>query len=153
MSGDRPTLTPGESFGEGYRILRLIGAGGVGDVYRVHPIGHEPSGCPLALKVYSRLFADSAEAIARFQSELPATVALDLRHLLRVLEVAVEPRTGLPFVVTALLVVAFAACGADGSGTSSTATEATAPLSKSGLPAADTTLSTRVRRLSLRRPT
>src|SRR5213079_3103650 len=52
-STHRPIPVPGENFGD-YRILRLLGQGGMGEVYECE---HIPSGRRVALKVMSHALA------------------------------------------------------------------------------------------------
>ncbi len=64
----------GETLGR-YRILKLLGAGGLGQVYHAWD---EELGEAVALKVIRREFADNADADARFRREL--SVARQVTH-------------------------------------------------------------------------
>jgi tetratricopeptide (TPR) repeat protein len=70
----RPALEIGETFGR-YRIIKLLGAGGMGQVYHAWD---EELGEAVALKVTRSEFATSADADARFRREL--SVARQVTH-------------------------------------------------------------------------
>jgi serine/threonine protein kinase len=67
-------LTPGSRLGA-YEIVDLIGAGGMGEVYRATDTNLKRS---VALKVLPEAFASDAERLARFQRE--AEVLASLNH-------------------------------------------------------------------------
>src|SRR5438874_905439 len=52
-----------------YRVLRLLGAGGMGVVYRAE---HRMMERPVVIKVVSRALVDSPEAVERFNREVRA---------------------------------------------------------------------------------
>src|SRR5436190_8863012 len=56
-SAHRPIPIPGQEFGD-YHILRLLGQGGMGEVYECE---HIPSGRRVALKVMSHALADERD--------------------------------------------------------------------------------------------
>ena len=64
VAGDVPGLT-GQTFGP-YRIDGLLGAGGMGDVYRAHDT---VLGRDVAIKILPEAFSDDAERLARFKQE------------------------------------------------------------------------------------
>jgi len=64
VAGDIPGLT-GHAFGP-YQIERLLGAGGMGDVYRAHDT---VLGRDVAIKILPEAFSDDAERLARFKQE------------------------------------------------------------------------------------
>ena len=64
VAGDIPGLT-GHAFGP-YRIDGLLGAGGMGDVYRAHDT---VLGRDVAIKILPEAFSDDAERLARFKQE------------------------------------------------------------------------------------
>jgi serine/threonine protein kinase len=85
---DAPTLAAGQTtsraefnpaqsamFGDRYRVLELLGKGGMGDVYRVHDL---VDGRDLALKVLRRDAAQTTGGLERFKREI--AVLTKLRH-------------------------------------------------------------------------
>lgn len=66
---------------EGYRIERLIGEGGFGQVWRA-----TRDGALVAIKILHLELIRSHDAIVRFERELAATERLDHRHVVRALD-------------------------------------------------------------------
>ncbi|PYQ57571.1 MAG: hypothetical protein DMF58_17995 [Acidobacteria bacterium] len=90
-------LTPGTRIGE-YEIVGLLGAGGMGEVYRARDprIGRE-----VAIKVLPASFAADRERIARFEQEARAAGVLNHPNLLTIYELGTHD--GSPFIVSELL--------------------------------------------------
>ena len=81
-----------------YRVLRLLGKGGMGAVYEVE---HAHTGQHLALKVLTQHSGASAE---RFRREARAASAIQSDHIVRVTDADVAPELGgAPFLVMELL--------------------------------------------------
>jgi eukaryotic-like serine/threonine-protein kinase len=81
-----------------YQVLELVGAGGMGEVYRAL----DPRlGRHVALKVLPDRFAHSAERLHRFEREARATGALNHPNILTVFDVGTEG--GMPYIVSELL--------------------------------------------------
>jgi serine/threonine protein kinase len=79
----------GESFGP-YKILELLGAGGMGEVY----LGEDTRlGRKVAIKVLPPEFASDPERLARFEQEAPAAAALNHPHIAVVHDVGSEEDT------------------------------------------------------------
>jgi eukaryotic-like serine/threonine-protein kinase len=70
-------LTPGARLG-GYEIVSVLGAGGMGEVYRARDtrLGRE-----VAIKVILEVFAADADRIARFQREAKVLASLNHPHI------------------------------------------------------------------------
>ena len=75
----QPTLESG-TFGR-YRIVRLLGAGGMGEVYEAYD---EELGERVALKIIRADFAQSADADARFRRELSVARQVTHRNVVRI---------------------------------------------------------------------
>jgi hypothetical protein len=74
--GSRPAgavLQPGSLLGE-FRIERLIGKGGMGQVHQAY---HTRLKQPVALKVLAPALLDQPEAVARFEREMEAVARLE----------------------------------------------------------------------------
>jgi Tol biopolymer transport system component len=82
----------------GYRVLALVGAGGVGEVYRARDMR---LGRDVALKILQRDRADDPVQQARFLREAQAASALNHPNILAVYDVGVED--GMPFIVSELI--------------------------------------------------
>jgi serine/threonine protein kinase len=90
-------LSPGQCLGP-YRIVALLGAGGMGQVY----VAHDPRlGREVAIKVLSRHTPADRAQLRRFEQEARAASALNHPNLLAVFDVGSQG--GLPYVVTELL--------------------------------------------------
>ncbi|XXS76220.1 serine/threonine-protein kinase [Sorangium sp. So ce131] len=91
----------GALFNDKYRVLRLLGQGGMGSVYEVELV---ETGERLALKcVESELLSRSKTSVGRFQREVRAMAALDTEHIVRVRDAGTDPATGAPYMAMELL--------------------------------------------------
>ena len=90
-------LAPGSMLGP-YRLVRLLGAGGMGEVYRARD---ERLGRDVAIKVLPEEVATDSDRLARFEREARATAALDHPNILAVYDVG--RHNGQPYLVTQLL--------------------------------------------------
>jgi len=77
----------------GYRIVELLGAGGMGEVYRAEQAASQRT---VALKVLRRSLLFSAEGRARFERE--GRAAASLRHPAIAAVYEVGEASGLPFI-------------------------------------------------------
>jgi len=90
-------FAPGTSFGR-YQVTGLLGAGGMGEVYRAADTRLHRD---VAIKVLPQAVADSPDRIRRFQQEMLATAALNHPHVIAVYDAGVEGSS--PYVVFELL--------------------------------------------------
>ena len=71
------SLAPGVRLGA-YEILTLLGAGGMGEVYRARDTKH---GRDVALKILPDEFAHDPERVTRFRREAQLLAALNHPHI------------------------------------------------------------------------
>jgi serine/threonine-protein kinase len=82
-----------------YRVLRLIGSGGMG---RVWEGAHTTLGTRVAIKLIRSQFARQPEARARFEIEARAAARLQSKHAVHVFDYGLTPE-GLPYIVMEFL--------------------------------------------------
>ena len=91
----------GTTLGGKYRIVRLLGEGGMGAVYEAVHVGTNRH---VALKV---ILGDASrqgpEVIARFVREAKAAGAIDTQHIVQVLDFGVDEQQGVPYLAMEFL--------------------------------------------------
>ena len=92
-------IAPGDVLDEKYRIVRLIGEGGMGVVYEAE---HLRLRNRCAIKMLLPAMMQRPEVVARFEREARAAGRLRGAHVARVLDVATSS-TGMPYIVMELL--------------------------------------------------
>src|SRR5262245_295927 len=97
LSQTAPQLLPGQQIGA-YKILALLGRGGMGVVYRARD---ERLRRDVAIKVLPASFAHDAERLRRFEQEAHATSALNHPNILTIYDIGAHE--GAPFIVAELL--------------------------------------------------
>ena len=90
-----PLFVPGQKIGA-YRIVRLLGQGGMGVVYEVE---HEQLGVHYALKAFSTNGRHADILKKKFLMEGRVLARLHDPHLIRVFDLAVDAETGVPYFV------------------------------------------------------
>ncbi len=90
-------LTSGTKLGP-YQIESLIGAGGMGEVYRAHDSRLDRT---VAIKVLPQSFSADRERLQRFSQEARAAAALNHPNILSIFDIGEESRA--PYVVSELL--------------------------------------------------
>ena len=88
---------PGRTLGGKYRVLRLLGWGGMGSVYEAEG----PHGARFAVKILDREWARDEVAAGRFAREAAAASDVASEHIVRVVEGGTEE--GSPYLVMELL--------------------------------------------------
>ena len=78
---DDARFVPGERVAERYRIVGLLGRGGMGEVYRADDLKLKQ---PVALKFLPERLSADAEALARFLREVSVARQISHRHVCRV---------------------------------------------------------------------
>ena len=91
------TLTAASRLGP-YEVIDLIGAGGMGEVYRARDTRF---GREVAIKTLTPSLADDPERLRRFEREARAVASLNHPHVLTIHDVGTHE--GVPYVVTELL--------------------------------------------------
>ena len=103
MQGVRMSLSAGSRIAS-YEIVALLGAGGMGEVYRARD---SRLGRDVAIKVLPADFAGDPERLGRFEQEARAAAALNHPNILAVYDVGKQPSTGSGqaalYIVTELL--------------------------------------------------
>jgi eukaryotic-like serine/threonine-protein kinase len=92
-----PQLFPGQGIGA-YKILALLGRGGMGVVYRARD---ERLRREVAIKVLPPSFAHDADRLRRFEQEAHATSSLNHPNILTIYDIGAHE--GAPFIVAELL--------------------------------------------------
>src|SRR5271155_5589353 len=90
-------FTPGSKLGP-YEIVSVIGAGGMGEVYRAHD---SRLGRDVAVKVLPDVFGHDRDRLARFEQEARAVAALNHPNILAVFDIGES--SGTHYIVTELL--------------------------------------------------
>ncbi len=93
-------LQPGLVFHGRYRVLRRIGAGGMGRIYEVLDSN---TNSKWALKTMHPEIVSDREQRARFEFEAKVTGPIESDHLAKVTDAGVDEQTGLPYLVMELL--------------------------------------------------
>ncbi len=91
----------GSTIGGAYRLVRFVGAGGMGAVYEAEgPQGR------VAVKVllHEALQTGGGEVFERFEREISVTGVLDSPHVVSLVDGGVDPVLGLPFMVMPLMI-------------------------------------------------
>ncbi len=97
-ASDVPSLE-GRLIADKYRVLRLLGSGGMGTVWEGT---HETLGTRVAIKFIKPQFAANREARARFAIEARAAAKLQTNHAVHVYDYGLTPE-GLPYIVMEFL--------------------------------------------------
>jgi len=98
MSADN--LAIGAVFGERYKVIQRIAAGGMGAVYEVEHLGTERR---RALKIIHPHLVASDELRQRFQQEAKVAGQIKSKYVVDVFDTGIDPATGMPFLVMELL--------------------------------------------------
>ncbi|NUQ73303.1 MAG: serine/threonine protein kinase [Polyangiaceae bacterium] len=105
----RPPDAPliGETLGRKYKLVRLLGQGGMGAVYEAQYVEQAEQGAPharVAVKVlHGHLLDPNLEWQHRFRREARTTSAIHSDHIVRVIELNSDEKTGAPYLVTEYL--------------------------------------------------
>ena len=90
----------GKVVGQRYKIVRLIGAGGMGSV---HEAVDSETGARVAVKLITAEMAKNETLMGRFAREAKAAAEIDTPHIVKVLDRGTDAGSGLPFLVLEFL--------------------------------------------------
>jgi len=90
----------GTVLAERYRLISLLGRGGMGEVWRAEHLGLRTH---VAVKVMSPTVALGALTLQRFHREAHAAATLRGPHVVQILDHGVDPATNTPFIAMELL--------------------------------------------------
>jgi eukaryotic-like serine/threonine-protein kinase len=93
-------MKAGTILADKYRLISLLGRGGMGSVWRAERIGWQ---APVAIKLMNAVELHDSPALARFQREARLAASLRSIHVVQVLDDGVDAETGAPFIVMELL--------------------------------------------------
>src|SRR5215510_6881049 len=93
-------MTPGTVLAGKYRLVSMLGHGGMGSVWRAERLGWQSL---VAVKVMHSPGLQDPNALARFQRESHLAASLRSLHIVQVLDDGVDTATGTPFIVMELL--------------------------------------------------
>jgi serine/threonine-protein kinase len=92
-------LAPGARVSENLRLIALLGAGGMGNVWLAEHLG---LGTNVAVKFMSNDVADDAACVERFGTEAKLAARIKSPHVVTILDYATSAR-GIPYIVMELL--------------------------------------------------
>jgi serine/threonine protein kinase len=93
-------VTAGTVLAGKYRLISLLGRGGMGSVWRAERMGWQ---APVAIKLMNTMDSSDSPALARFQREARLAASLRSIHVVQVLDDGVDEATDVPFIVMELL--------------------------------------------------
>jgi serine/threonine protein kinase len=93
-------VTAGTVLAGKYRLVSVLGRGGMGSVWRAERIGWQS---PVAIKLMNAMDVNDTPALARFQREARLAASLRSIHVVQVLDDGLDAQTGVPFIVMELL--------------------------------------------------
>ncbi|MEO8901531.1 MAG: serine/threonine-protein kinase [Polyangiaceae bacterium] len=93
-------VAPGTLLAEKYRLISLLGRGGMGEVWRAEHLGLR---APVAIKLMNPEIASNPEALARFNREAQAAASLRSPHVVQVLDHGLDPILQAPFIAMELM--------------------------------------------------
>ncbi len=95
MTQEQAQANVGKTVGGKYRLLRLIGTGGMGDVDEAQ---HQGIGRRFAIKFLHQLLAGNDEVVARFQREAQVAGGLENENIAAAVDIGTA-EGGVPFIV------------------------------------------------------
>jgi eukaryotic-like serine/threonine-protein kinase len=93
-------VAPGTLLAEKYRLVSLLGRGGMGEVWRAEHLGLR---APVAIKLMNPETVSNPEALARFNREAQAAASLRSPHVVQVLDHGLDPVLQVPFIAMEMM--------------------------------------------------
>ncbi|MEO8180029.1 MAG: serine/threonine-protein kinase [Deltaproteobacteria bacterium] len=93
-------MNPGTILAGKYRLVSMLGHGGMGSVWRAERLGWEAE---VAVKMMHLPGLQDPNSLARFQREAHLSASLRSVHIVQILDDGVDAATGTPFIVMELL--------------------------------------------------
>jgi serine/threonine protein kinase len=93
-------VAPGTLLAEKYRLVSLLGRGGMGEVWRAEHLGLRS---PVAIKLMNPETVSNPEALARFNREAQAAASLRSPHVVQILDHGLDPLLQVPFIAMELM--------------------------------------------------
>lgn len=100
IRGAAPRLEPGSIFAGEFRVLRLVGRGGMGAVYAVEQLA---TGRERALKLMDPSLVTDVRSRERFVQEARVGSHIESEHVVEVVDAGVDRETGTPWIAMELL--------------------------------------------------
>ena len=94
-------VAPGTILAEKYRLVSLLGRGGMGEVWQAEHLGLR---APVAIKLMNPEIVAHPEALARFNREAQAAASLRSPHVVQVLDHGLDPILQVPFIAMEMMV-------------------------------------------------
>jgi eukaryotic-like serine/threonine-protein kinase len=93
-------VAPGTLLAEKYRLVSLLGRGGMGEVWRAEHLGLRAL---VAIKLMNPETVSNPEALARFNREAQAAASLRSPHVVQILDHGLDPILQVPFIAMELM--------------------------------------------------
>ena len=93
-------VAPGTLLAEKYRLVSLLGRGGMGEVWQAEHLGLR---APVAIKLMNPEVVSNPEALARFNREARAAASLRSPHVVQVLDHGLDPILQVPFIAMEMM--------------------------------------------------
>jgi hypothetical protein len=94
------TVAPGTVLADKYRLVSLLGRGGMGEVWRAEHLGLR---APVAIKLMNPEIVSNPEALARFNREAQAAASLRSPHVVQILDHGLDPGIQAPFIAMEMM--------------------------------------------------
>jgi hypothetical protein len=93
-------VQPGHVLSNRYRLVSMLGRGGMGTVWRADHLGLN---APVAVKLLGPAFEPNPEALARFEREAQSAANLRSPHVVQILDHGIDETTRTPFIAMELM--------------------------------------------------